>query len=101
MASLWSIQKIQILGDSQVIIDWINHKGNLQAVDLDGWKQKTRELANTFQDIIFHHIYRTFNKEADILSKRALREPEGRLSFYPWSNGVDGPHTHLDIFEVS
>jgi hypothetical protein len=41
-----------------------------------------------------------FNKEVDILSKMVLLEPEDRLSFYQWSNGVDGPHTHLDIFEV-
>jgi hypothetical protein len=93
-------KKIQILGNSKVIIDWINKKGNFQGVDIEGWKQKTRDLANSFQDISFQHIYRVFNKEADILSKKAFLEPEARLFFYQWCNGVESPHTHLDIFEV-
>jgi ribonuclease HI len=101
LANMWSIQKIQILGDSKVIIDWLNQKSNLQAIDIEGWKQKTRDLANLFQGISFHHIYRDFNKEADLLSKQALLEPEGRLSFYQWVDGAGGPLTHLNIFEIS
>jgi len=38
LASLWVMDKIQILGDSKVIIDWMNQKGLLQAVNLEGWK---------------------------------------------------------------
>jgi hypothetical protein len=30
------IQYIQILGDSKVIIDWLNLKGNLQAINIEG-----------------------------------------------------------------
>jgi ribonuclease HI len=100
LATLWSIEKIQVLGDSKVIIDWINQKGQLHAVNIEGWKLKTKELAITFQDISFQHIYREHNKEADILSKRALKEPEGRLSFFHWDNGTESPHTYLNIFEV-
>jgi hypothetical protein len=36
LALLWAIEKIQILGDSKVIIDWINQKGQLQAVNIEG-----------------------------------------------------------------
>jgi ribonuclease HI len=38
LPSFWAIDKIQILGDSKVIIDWMNHKSQLQVVNLDGWK---------------------------------------------------------------
>jgi len=80
LALLWAIEKIQILGDSKVIIDWINQKGQLQAVNIEGWKLKTKELASNFKDISFQHIYREHNKETNLLSKRVLKEPKGRLS---------------------
>jgi ribonuclease HI len=99
LASLWAIDKIQILGDSKVIIDWMNQKGQLQAVNLDGWKLKTKELTHNFKEISFQHIYREHNKEADLLSKRALKEPKGRLTVYHWQNGEEIPPTHLNIFE--
>jgi ribonuclease HI len=70
LASQWAIKKIQILGDSKVIIDWINQKGNLQAVNIEGWKLKTKDLVSKFEDISFQHIFREHNKEADQLSNR-------------------------------
>jgi ribonuclease HI len=100
LAMLWSIEKIQILGDSKVIIDWINQKGQLHAMNIECWKLKTKELANKFKDISFQHIYREHNKEVDSLSKRALKELEGRLYVYHWDNGEESPHTYLNIFEV-
>jgi len=69
-------------------------------VNFEGWKLKTKEMDTSFQDINFHHIYKVHNKEADILTKRALKEPEGRLSFFHWYNGIESPHTHLNIFEA-
>jgi ribonuclease HI len=70
MATHWSIKKLQVLGDSKVIIDWINLKGHLHAVNFEGWKLKTKELATTFQDINFQHIYR-------ITIKRPISFPRG------------------------
>jgi ribonuclease HI len=99
LATLWSIEKIQILGDSKVIIDWIKQQGQLHAVNIECWKIKTMELASKFKDISFQHIYRDHNKEADLLSKRALKEIKGRLSVYHWENGEESPHTYLNIFE--
>jgi len=99
LATLWSIEKIQILGDSKVIIDWINQQVQLHAVNIQCWKIKTMELARNFQDIRFQHIYRGHNKEVDLLSKRALKEPKGRLSVYHWENGEESLHTYLNIFE--
>jgi ribonuclease HI len=100
LASLWSIKNLQVLGDSQVIIEWINNKGNFHSANIECWKLKTKELAKTFNEISFHHIYRVHNKEADSLSKRALKEIEGRLSVFHCENGEDSPITSLNIFEV-
>jgi ribonuclease HI len=98
LANLWSIQNLQILGDSKLVIDWLNHRGKLQAIDIKGWKHRTMELTPLFQGISFHHIYREFNKEADQLSKQAILEPKGRLTYFQWVRGVEGPHTHINLF---
>jgi hypothetical protein len=41
-----------------VIIDWLNSKGNIQAINLEVWKNRIRENMAAFQGINFHHIYR-------------------------------------------
>jgi hypothetical protein len=70
------------MGDSRVIIDWLNDRGQLQASTIEGWKIRTKDLIKKFQAISFHHIYREFNKEADQLSKQALLEYEGKITYY-------------------
>jgi hypothetical protein len=86
------------LGGSKVIIEWLNNRGRLQAIAIEGWKFRTKDLINFFQEINFHHIFREFNKEADQLSKQAIYEPEGRISYFKWENGAAGPLTHLNLF---
>jgi hypothetical protein len=70
-----------VLGDSSVIVNWINLNCNLRSIHIEGWKQKTRELYNSFTDIKVQHISRSHNTEADALSKRALGEVTGSSRF--------------------
>jgi hypothetical protein len=49
------------------------------------------------QDISFQHIYRTHNIEADILSKNSFMEPEGRISYYSWENGIEGHREYISL----
>jgi len=99
LASSWSISHLKVLGDSRIIIDWISHKSKLNSVHIDSWKTKTMELTNSFADINFHHIPRSQNREADALSKRALKEAVGRLSVFHRDNGIESPITSLNVFE--
>jgi ribonuclease HI len=71
----WSIKKLMVVGDSKVTIDWINDKSNLDLNYLSHWKEKIRFLKKGYEMINFMHIHRQFNKEADNLSKKALKEP--------------------------
>jgi ribonuclease HI len=89
--------KLQILGDSKVVIDWLNKRGKLQACAIEGWKVKVLGLLKMFQDISFQHIYMTHNIEADILSKKSFMEPEGRISFYSWENGIEGHREYISL----
>jgi ribonuclease HI len=44
-----TLKKLQILGDSKVIIDWINFKGELYVFTLEGWKHSFRMLIKSFK----------------------------------------------------
>jgi ribonuclease HI len=98
LASSWSISHLLVRGDSRVIIDWITHKSKLNAVHVACWKQKTRELSKGFTNISFQHFPRSFNREADALSKRALLEEVGKLSLFHCDSGIESSTTYLDIF---
>jgi ribonuclease HI len=98
IANFLSLHKIQILGDSKVIIDWLNDKSELRVSSLEGWKQRIRFIRRNFEAIQFFHIYREFNKEADGLSKKALMEPEGYISLYLWSDGMEGQRRLINIY---
>ena len=86
------------MGDSKVTIDWLNTKGNLQAINMEGWKIRIIEQMATFQGIKFQHIYRESNEEVDKLSKRALSSSKGRLTFFTWDGESEGPTQHINFF---
>ena len=98
LAKHLNTQNIHILRDSKVIIDWLNHKRKLQAIDIEGWKHRILELSTTFQGICFQHIYMEFNEEAHLLSKHALLEPKGRLPYFTWEGGTVRPPFHIEVF---
>jgi len=99
LASLWSLDQILVLGDSRIIIDWINRECALHSVHMEGWKDRTRQLSKQFRDIQFRHIPRIHNQQADALSKGALSEVVGRLSIFHSENGIIRPTTFLNLFQ--
>ena len=99
LASQWSLDYLLVLGDSRIIIDWINNKSLLHSVQIEGWKDKTKFLTKLFKNIKFHHFSRIFNKEADALSKKALCGVVGRLSIYHCEDGLESPTTNINLFE--
>ena len=74
LAKLWDINRLVLLGDSKVIIDWLNQKTNLHATEIEGWMRRTRSITTVFQDIKVTHIFQEYNIEADSLSKQGLLE---------------------------
>jgi ribonuclease HI len=91
------IVDMQVLGDSKIIIDWLNDKGNLQVNALECWKDRIRELHSSFSSIKYTHIYRESNMEVDKLSKKALLKPEGKINFNLWTEGQEGPTLFLNL----
>jgi ribonuclease HI len=83
-----SINKMMVVGDSKVAIDWINDKSNLNLLYLDTWKGKIKRLKDSFEVIKFMHVHRKYNSEADFLSKKSLDCPTGWLFFEESIKGV-------------
>jgi ribonuclease HI len=98
LASRLYITELQVFGDSRIVIDWLNNKGNLQVISLDCWKERIRDLNKNFSSINFSHIYRDYNKEADLLSKQALQMQEGKIAYNHWEGGNEGPTLFLNLF---
>jgi hypothetical protein len=70
----------------------------LRASNIEGWKQRLLDLVITFKGTNFHHIFREANVEVDLLSKQALSEDKGRITYFTWDGSMAGPSHHLDIF---
>jgi hypothetical protein len=75
----FDIEHIQILGDSKIVIDWLNNKGTLQVSSLLGWLDQVLGLNHIFIFISFAHIYREENEEANSFSKKMLHFLEGKI----------------------
>jgi ribonuclease HI len=57
LATWLDIIDIKVLGDSRIVIDRLNYKGNLKVFSLDCWKDRIRDLIKTSRAINFSHIY--------------------------------------------
>jgi len=67
-----SIIDMLMLGDSKIVVDWLNMKVSLQVVALESWKERIIEATLHFRNLSFDYIYREDNRKANITSKKAL-----------------------------
>jgi len=98
LATRLDIIDMKVLGDSRIVIVWLNYKGNLQVFSLDCWKDRIRDLIKNFKEINFSHIYRELNREEDILSKKAIQQQEEKITYNKWVEGKEGPAFFLNIY---
>jgi len=56
------------------------------------------ELIKCFRKIYFAHVFREANKEADSLSKQALKKKPGIIAYYLCEEGREGPNMFLNLF---
>jgi ribonuclease HI len=98
LAARLTVYDLHVLGDSKIVIDWLNRKGVLKVANLDGWKDRIDELIPLFRSISFAHIYREENKEVDCLSKKALYSSRGRIAYSQWVDGHEGPTLFINMY---
>lgn len=82
-ANSFGLVNIRVFGDSRVTIKWASNEFDLNVIELSHWCQRTRMEIDS-QDILFEHIYREYNSQADSLSKQALLSSEGLLVWEEW-----------------
>jgi len=101
LASRLQIYDIKVLGDSRIIIEWLKYKGKLQVISLDCWKDRIIHLNRTFRSINYSHIYKDFNKDAYILSKKELHMQEGKINYNQWEEGNEGLSLFLNLYYIT
>jgi ribonuclease HI len=56
LADHLSLHRLQVMGDSRVVIDWLSNRGRLQVCAIEGWKSRIKDLIKLFQSVSFEHI---------------------------------------------
>ena len=81
-------KKIQIFGDSSVIINWINKTQKCRNLSLSALFEEAFRHLSHFYFITCKHVYKERNKEADRLSKTGLELEMGTWRILEWKEAV-------------
>ena len=72
-----NLKKLQIFGDSQLVINWATGKYRIQNVQLAQILMEIHRMVDMFDSVPFMHIYRECNSLADILAKEGANVLSG------------------------
>lgn len=67
-----SITNICVFGDSQLVIHQLNKKYKVSSPQIKPLFEVVSQLKMNFENIEFHHVYRSSNKRADQLANDAM-----------------------------
>ena len=76
-----------VQGYSSTIVNWLNSKATLSAMNLDHWRDGIFEIRQNFLSLDLRHVYREKNMCADDLSKDALKIKVVHLTFTEFCEG--------------
>jgi hypothetical protein len=63
------VKRVQILGDSKLVMDWENGQNNITNILLRPIIDRIQALKGDFDEISFIHVYREFKNKENTLSK--------------------------------
>ena len=63
----WGVSSLQILGDSQFIINWAKGEAQVKSLVLHHWMERIKCLMKYFSLLSFHNIHGEMNVEDDTL----------------------------------
>jgi ribonuclease HI len=73
VTNFYNIKKLQVFGDSRMVIDWINGKLEVASPHLEAIIDEIKNEKSKLEWFEEKHIYRELNSLVDQLSKEALR----------------------------
>lgn len=68
----WGVRRLQVLGDSKLVIDQMTGVWNCDSPNLIGYHNTAKTLQRSFHCIKFQHIPRELNEDADRLAYQTL-----------------------------
>ena len=71
------ISKLQVFGDSQLVINWVNGLYRMHTLFLSPLLSKVIKFSGMLHSMIFQHIYRERNYVADGFAKDGSMVQEG------------------------
>ena len=63
------LTKLQVFGDSQLVINWVFGKYRIQNIQLAQILHEVNRIADILESVEYKHIYRERNSIADVLAK--------------------------------
>ena len=88
LARRHSLDKIQIFGDSQLVINWASGKYQILNLELDMILREVNCLTDSFDSVMFRHIYKEINFSTNALEKAGGSILEGFWSIKEFQAGV-------------
>lgn len=89
---------LQLIGDSQIVVEWENGKFRLENLIFVPLLGRIREVRAKFSPLSFQHVYREHNYKADQLSKEILRLQEGLMEVSEIIDGNAQSITSVSIY---
>jgi len=83
------VKKMQVLGDSKLVIEWAKQKIKVQDIRLESLLKDIKFPFRSFEWISFSHILQEVNEKENSLSKEALLLPVGAFGYYEFMDGED------------
>ena len=76
-----TVKKLQVFGDSLVVINWINKTQRCRNTSLDALFEEVSRLITNFQSLSLKHVYREWNMDGNKLSKEGIYMEWGTWKF--------------------
>ena len=90
-------KKLQITWDSKLVIDWESEKDFVSDLRLNPLLHDINIAFQSFDWLLFIHIYRELNVKSDARSKEELSLPMGAMGFYEF---IDNMETEAMEFQL-
>ena len=66
------ICELEVIGDSELVIQQMTGQYKTKNPELIKLKQQAKDLEKNFENVVYRHVYREFNTEADRLANMAI-----------------------------
>jgi len=68
LAKKREVKRLAVVGDCKILIEIMRKKGVCKDLVLEKIRIMMREWCGKFEEVIFHHVMREFNKRADVIA---------------------------------